>query len=158
MPIKKPDNLKDEYQTHFMRLASNIEIDPLTNCWNYTTKDEMISVGGKIYRTHRLSWFLYNGCPTNADHNFNTQAFCVKQTCGNEKCCHPSHLQLQPHTGGTNHKLSNSQILELYHKTQVPVKRGGLKALAEEYKVSYQTVMVIKKKTYPRLLNLLKEA
>jgi len=75
-------------------------IDKTGECWIWTgscrqtTGYGRISVNGTIYRSHRLSFWLYTG--------INPENKILCHTCDNKKCVNPDHLFLGSHSD--NHK------------------------------------------------------
>lgn len=99
-----------------IRIFSKVEVDPVTECWNWTASLNKDGYGNVCYkskharteRTHRLmyAWLVESiprgfglGIPS-LDH----------EVCNNRRCCNPAHLVLGPHKINTLRGSSFSAI------------------------------------------------
>lgn len=142
--------LKERFEEKFIP-------EPNTGCWIWIASTNehgygVIGSGGKnskkhhnpVILAHRASWTIYNGeIPVNMQ---------ILHQCDNPFCVNPSHLFLGSHltnmrdkvlknrqpkhfgTSNPNHKLSESQVLEIRHTYQT--KAISIKNLAIEYRVN----------------------
>ena len=102
--------IPEKYSLHLALMMEKIEKRgsprvtrmPLTQCWTHDTSIihlgyGQITIKGKYWLLHRLSWWLHNGCPEDKTHNFwNSHKFHVAHQCDNYYCCNPEHLELEP--------------------------------------------------------------
>jgi hypothetical protein len=99
------DGLSDENKVAYLRLMKiiNKHGSPRSNhglsgCWTHTMSSSssgygQITIGGKLWNLHRLSWWLHNGCPTEG--NFCDRKWEITHACDNKECANPDHLALE---------------------------------------------------------------
>lgn len=73
---------------------------PTTGCWTHTTVPTSGGYGqfmanGESYNLHRLSWWLYNSCPSAPHPYHESRKYHVAHLCDNKECSNPEHLELQ---------------------------------------------------------------
>lgn len=132
-------------------------------CWNWTgcTNSEgygQFKINGKLYKTHRIVYYLYDGQPKGI----------VMHTCDNPKCCNPKHLidgtmaenskdmvqkgrAVHPQTKGKDN--GRSKLTEKKVK-QIRKMDGTLKQIAKKFNVCESTISMIKnRKTWKHIYN-----
>jgi len=138
----------------------NVNIGKSNECWEWnasygTTGYGQVTYQRKVWKTHRLSYFLTYGKIEQ----------CVCHTCDNRKCCNPSHLflgsrddnvkdciQKKRHACGekvSSTKLTEKQVIEirrLHSLGKTPVEISTLFGVAQ-----WTVVDVIKKNTWKHI-------
>lgn len=116
---------------------SKIHISEAVNCWDWTGLVHTSGYGritfqNKDYVAHRVAYFLHTGT--------NPLSSNVIQTCENQKCCNPAHLQLK-----VRH-LSGLQVQSIREQAANGV---SVRVLARQHNVGRTTIRdIIDRKTW----------
>lgn len=140
------------------RFLDKIEIDPETECWNWTggvhrTGYGMMWLKGKYVKPHRFGYII--GHQTNIH-----DLYIVCHKCDNRRCCNPSHLFLGSHNDNNQDMMNKGRHRSLKgedHKgsllTDVDVRQilidtyngiySNVFEIAEKYNVSHHTIHAV---------------
>ena len=129
---------------------SKIQIDPVSNCWNWEGYIEKNGYGhasykNKTIRAHRLSYILFKN-DINPD-------LVLCHSCNNRKCVNPDHLRQDTRSSNAidmvyaknqmQQKLSVDEVIEI-KKALKHYYKGQVNDLAHFYKVNHRTISGIK--------------
>ena len=129
---------------------SKIQIDPVSNCWNWEGYIEKNGYGhasykNKTIRAHRLSYIFFKG-------DINSKLV-LCHSCNNRKCCNPEHLREDTRKSNSldmvnsgnqmQQKLSVEQVIEI-KKRLIDWYPGLNTQLSKEYGVNNRTISQIK--------------
>lgn len=94
------------YKNDKDRILNNVEIDPISHCWNYKKKVwkdgyARTNVHGTSVLLHRFSYTLFKGeIP---------QGMCVLHACDNPRCLNPDHLSVGTHKENTQDMMKRGR-------------------------------------------------
>lgn len=134
------------------RFHTKYRVNPETGCWEWinppsSTGYTNISIDGKVYGAHRISWQIYNGAIPDGLY--------ICHTCDNTRCVNPNHLFLgtpqdnardrdtKGRMGKRRDPLTDREIEEI-----LAMRDGGeyVKDIAEKFGVHQTTVFRILRK------------
>lgn len=77
------------HQMNLERITNNIEVDQITQCWEWTRSCSSSGYGqlteqGEYWNAHVYSWVIHNGPRPDKQ--------VIRHRCHNKKCCNPDHL------------------------------------------------------------------
>jgi hypothetical protein len=113
-------------ETEYKRIFDKISIDPLTDCWNWTSAFDYQGYGlvwyhKRVERIHRLIYAYFRG-PIPRGRQATKQFQLDHVVCKNKKCCNPAHLEIV--TQKVNVLRGNGITAQAARKTHC--KRGHL--------------------------------
>ncbi len=129
-----------------MRLLRNTYLCPATGCalWALSTTGTMgygqIMIEHKPHLTHRTAWLLFVG---------DIVGLCVLHKCDTPTCANPAHLFLGTradnmldmcHKQRGARKLMASEVLAIRARYKPRSKSDGMRALAQQYGMSYHQI------------------
>lgn len=146
---------------HFLAntIKSRININPTTNCWEWSNGSEnvygVIKIQKKCYSIHRISAYVW----LNLNLDSKKKLACHK--CNRRFCCNPSHLFIGTHHDNTqdyvnkgrhpfNRICGSKRPKAKLHETDIPIIRHFLKNgmlaidIAKSFNVSFSTIQSIK--------------
>ena len=103
------------------RLERSVEIDPVTECWEWQLSKNKLGYGlmryeNKMRTPHRVSYEYYNNTTI-------PPGMCVCHTCDNPSCINPNHLWLGTRQDNTKDMESKDRQMYFGHKSMVGVSR-----------------------------------
>ena len=143
-------------KSHLEKMFEKIELDPITECWNYKgatsgTRDHQYgtttNAEGKKFLVHR---FIYEYCNGKIPEDM-----LLCHTCDNTYCCNPQHHFIGTQFANIQDALAKQRIPHGSKKWNSKLKeediliiRGDkrhVKVIAKEYNVNYNTINDVKK-------------
>lgn len=134
-------------------ISDNVEIDPVTKCWNWTGAIHHVGYGvmripgRSAVSVHRVSFQLWKGIPKHR---------CVCHTCDNRKCCNPKHLFSGSHRDNTKDSIRKGRWPVGERSSQSKLTRRQVELirlskfsdvkLAAKYKVTDSTIWKARKR------------
>lgn len=107
-------------------LILNVDIDPITSCWNWKKGKDAAGYGttsfkGKRMMVHRLSFIFFKG-------EIEERAS-ICHTCDNPPCCNPDHLWQGYHQDNSNDMIAKGRAKHAFGDAHPRSKITSIQAL-----------------------------